>query len=77
MTGGAVWKIIVHNWRKGFTLTAAPLYYNSAATASSPEKALVYVGIDWRRVHEPRQRLRLPRERRQPGVPLLYGPGAG
>jgi quinohemoprotein ethanol dehydrogenase len=44
MTGGVVWKIVVHNWREGFTLTAAPLYYNSAATANSPEKGLVYVG---------------------------------
>jgi quinohemoprotein ethanol dehydrogenase len=34
MTGGVIWKIIVHNWREGYTLTAAPLYYNG----------LVYVG---------------------------------
>ena len=44
MTGGVVWKIIVHNWREGFTLTAAPLYYNPSATQGSPEKGLVYVG---------------------------------
>jgi len=33
-TGGVVWARIVHNWREGFTLTSAPLYYNG----------LVYVG---------------------------------
>ena len=44
MTGGVVWKIIVHNWKEGFTLTAAPLYYNPAPTANSPELGLVYVG---------------------------------
>jgi quinohemoprotein ethanol dehydrogenase len=33
-TGGVIWDRIVHNWREGFTLTAAPLYYNG----------LVYVG---------------------------------
>jgi alcohol dehydrogenase (cytochrome c) len=34
MTGGILWKTIVHNWREGVTLTSAPLYYNG----------LVYVG---------------------------------
>jgi len=34
LTGKVLWKIIVHNWREGYTLTAAPLYYNG----------LVYVG---------------------------------
>jgi alcohol dehydrogenase (cytochrome c) len=33
-TGRVMWKVIVHNWEEGFTLTAAPLYYNG----------LVYVG---------------------------------
>jgi quinohemoprotein ethanol dehydrogenase len=33
-TGAVIWKIVVHNWREGYTLTAAPLYYNG----------LVYVG---------------------------------
>jgi alcohol dehydrogenase (cytochrome c) len=33
-TGAVIWKILVHNWREGYTLTAAPLYYNG----------LVYVG---------------------------------
>jgi quinohemoprotein ethanol dehydrogenase len=33
-TGGIIWHRLVHNWREGFTLTAAPLYYNG----------LVYVG---------------------------------
>jgi alcohol dehydrogenase (cytochrome c) len=34
LTGGLLWKSVVHNWREGYTLTAAPLYYNG----------LVYVG---------------------------------
>ena len=34
MTGGVVWKRVVLNWREGYTLTSAPLYYNG----------LVYVG---------------------------------
>ena len=33
-TGNVLWKIVVHNWREGYTLTSAPLYYNG----------LVYVG---------------------------------
>ena len=33
-TGQVLWKIIVLNWREGYTLTSAPLYYNG----------LVYVG---------------------------------
>jgi alcohol dehydrogenase (cytochrome c) len=34
ITGGTLWKVIVHNWKEGVTLTSAPLYYNG----------LVYVG---------------------------------
>jgi len=33
-TGQIVWRTVVHNWREGYTLTSAPLYYNG----------LVYVG---------------------------------
>ena len=43
-TGAVIWKIMVHNWREGYTLTSAPLYYNPAPTAASPERGLVYVG---------------------------------
>ena len=35
MTGEVLWKIIVHNWREGYTLTAAPLYYNGASSTSA------------------------------------------
>src|SRR4051794_28402284 len=34
MTGQVLWKVIVLNWKEGYTLTSAPLYYNG----------LVYVG---------------------------------
>ena len=54
MTGAVIWKIVVHNWREGYTLTAAPLYYNGARLRR----------LDRRRVHEPRQRVGLPRKRR-------------